>query len=367
MNKKNVRKVLLMLAVAAMVMISAVSVSAATTIKRVTTANLNLREGPGTSYDRIVTIPKNTTLTLYNRNNASTWFRTKYKGVYGWVSAKYLKKSSGSSSDASGTKQTTAVQVVLRSSAKVSTSNKVTTIKKNKKVTVQKKYNNNWYKVKYGSKTGYIQAGLFVSDKENGAVYKVTTAKVNMRSKKKIANNVITVLPDDAKVQILSESGTWFHIKYKGVKGYIKSNYVTVGEGSNESESTSYTKETLSTAVNLRSQPKVTSSTKIRTLDEGEKVTVLSEYNSSWLYVRASDGTTGYIKAGNFKSDSASSQSTGITTANVNLREDRSLSSDPITVVPKNTEVTIVAAYNSGWYKVKYKGVTGYMKSGYFR
>ena len=367
MNKKNLRKVLLILTVAVMVMISAVGVSAATTIQRVTTANLNLREGAGTSYERIVTIPKGTTLTLYNRNSDSTWFRTKYKGVYGWVSAKYLKKGSGSSSDDSGTTQTTAVQVVLRSSAKVSTSNKVTTIKKNKKVTVLSKYSNNWYRVKYGSKTGYVQAGLFVSDKDNGAVYKVTTCKVNMRTKKKIANNVITVLPDDARVQILSESGTWFHIKYKGVKGYIKSSLVTVGEGENESESTTYTKETLSVAVNLRTQPKVVASTKIRTLDEGEKVTVLSEYNSSWLYVKASDGTKGYIKAGNFRSDSSSNQSTGIVTVNLRLRPERSLSSDPITTIPKNTEVTIVSAYNSGWYKVKYKGVTGYVKAGYFR
>ena len=62
-----------------------------------TTANLNMRNGAGTSYDRIGEIPKGRTLVLYGTRsvNGTSWYKVKYKvsGVYktGWISGSYIK------------------------------------------------------------------------------------------------------------------------------------------------------------------------------------------------------------------------------------------------------------------------------------
>lgn len=62
-----------------------------------TTANLNMRNGAGTSYDRIGEIPKGRTLVLYGTRsvNGTSWYKVKYKvsGVYktGWISGSYVK------------------------------------------------------------------------------------------------------------------------------------------------------------------------------------------------------------------------------------------------------------------------------------
>lgn len=50
-------------------------------------AGLNLREGPGTSYTRLLTIPNNTELTVTAIDG--DWGRTSYNGQEGWISLEY--------------------------------------------------------------------------------------------------------------------------------------------------------------------------------------------------------------------------------------------------------------------------------------
>ncbi|MBO5143467.1 MAG: peptidoglycan-binding protein [Clostridia bacterium] len=54
-----------------------------------TTANLNLRNGASTSYSIILTIPKNSSVTIIS-NNANGWSLVKYNSTYGFVSRQYL-------------------------------------------------------------------------------------------------------------------------------------------------------------------------------------------------------------------------------------------------------------------------------------
>ncbi|MBL8956371.1 MAG: SH3 domain-containing protein [Myxococcaceae bacterium] len=57
-----------------------------------TTANLNLRTGPGTGSSVRLVIPKGGRVTTVNRTTPSGgWYNVKYNGVTGWSSGKYLK------------------------------------------------------------------------------------------------------------------------------------------------------------------------------------------------------------------------------------------------------------------------------------
>ena len=62
-----------------------------------TTTGLNLRKGPGTSYDIITTLPSGTILTILDETNAG-WPKVQTSGGYtGYVSDEYIKYVSGSS------------------------------------------------------------------------------------------------------------------------------------------------------------------------------------------------------------------------------------------------------------------------------
>jgi len=52
--------------------------------------NLNLRSGPDVSYERILTIPYATLLTIHARNDDGGWLWVDYDETHGWVSADYV-------------------------------------------------------------------------------------------------------------------------------------------------------------------------------------------------------------------------------------------------------------------------------------
>lgn len=58
---------------------------------RYTTANLNLRQGPGTNYGIVTTIPQGTPVTIEEDCNCK-WIAVEYCGRIGYVSSKYLSR-----------------------------------------------------------------------------------------------------------------------------------------------------------------------------------------------------------------------------------------------------------------------------------
>ena len=61
-----------------------------------TTANLNLRVGPGSNKDIVFTIPSGKKIECdgyYTKNGNSTWLYVEYGKYEGYVHSKYVKKS----------------------------------------------------------------------------------------------------------------------------------------------------------------------------------------------------------------------------------------------------------------------------------
>lgn len=61
-----------------------------------TTASLNLRKGAGTKYKKILAIPKGKSVTYISKKGS--WYKVSYKGKKGYVSSKYLKRTTKASS-----------------------------------------------------------------------------------------------------------------------------------------------------------------------------------------------------------------------------------------------------------------------------
>lgn len=122
-------------------------------------------------------------------------------------------------------------------------------------------------------------------------------------------------------------------------------------------------------SVNFREKPS-TSGKQIRLLKTGETVELLSKYNSYWLYVKDSNGKTGYVSNSDQYvqiqqvTSSPSGNSNATIVSSVNFRKGPSTSYESIRLLKKGEKVLIVEQVNSNWYKVKdAKNVTGYVSS----
>ena len=118
-------------------------------------------------------------------------------------------------------------------------------------------------------------------------------------------------------------------------------------------------------ALNIRSGPG-TSYSVVSQLNEGDIVVILERTDSEWYQINY-HGITGYVSvqflrdilvAENFNAQGK------ITGDLVNLRARPDMSSDLLGTYPEGTVMTVIGI-NSGWYKVKHSGNTGYIRSDY--
>ena len=205
-----------------------------------TTKVTDIKEGKGSSYDRVIELPKDAVMKVTSTAN-SKWYKVEYqnskqKVFKGYVASKDLQKAE--------TYKTTKV-CNIRKDAKKS-SDIVYEAAKGESVFVVNTSNKNWYKIVYYHKDkvyrGYIASSCLKKEKASSSsssssssekdVKYVATGDVNMREKATISSNVLTVVEKGDTVHVTDTSnGKWYKAYYtnsKGVKhtGYISKNYL---------------------------------------------------------------------------------------------------------------------------------------------
>ncbi len=280
--------------------------------KGVTTDNLNFRKEASTSSSIITTIPKNTTIEIIDKS-ISGWYKVKYQNNTGYVSSKYVKLNSD---DSSANTPSTSI--------------------------------------------------------EKG----VTTGNLNFRKEPSISSSIISTIPRNTTIEIIDKSTSgWYKVKYQNNTGYVSSKYIQLNSNNNTTNTPSTSTEKGVTTDNLNFRKSAsTSSSIIATIPKNTTIEIIDKSTSGWYKVKYKN-STGYVSSqyvklsNNDNSTNTPSTSTqkGVTTANLNFRKSASTSSLIISTIPKNTTIEIVEKLPSGWYKVKYKGSTGYVVGSYVK
>ena len=281
---------------------------AATTLK--TTTAVNLRKDASSTSAKITTVPAGATVTLVSKSNPK-WYKVVYNGKTGFIYSKYL----GSEKTENEVK-TLIEDLNMRSSMDLSSrKNIIKVIPKGAKVTILSKEKDQWFKVKYDGKTGYIKGGHFTDDasrqgkmapsgSSDSSGTKIMAEDLKMRSSMSKANdkNVIKIIPKGAKVTIKSkESDGWYKVSYGGKTGYIMGGHFTDDTSRMGVGATEHVTKTLTENVNLRSSMSTkNNSNLIKTVPKGSKVTILENCPNNWYKVEY-NGKTGYMKGGYFK------------------------------------------------------------------
>lgn len=115
--------------------------------------SLRIREGRGTNYKQIGSIPKNKVVNISDIQNG--WGKVTYNSVTGYVSMDYLTKTTNTTSSANGNYKINASPSLRIRSGRGTNYKQVGSIPNGKIVSITD-ISQNWGKVSYGGKTGYV-------------------------------------------------------------------------------------------------------------------------------------------------------------------------------------------------------------------
>ena len=282
---------------------------------------------------------------------SGNWYNISYNGKNAYVSKEYVKitsennsqsnsndnNSSQASEDKIDNKNGQVVNVHsglnVRSGASTS-SGIIGSLSNGSNVTILGE-SGNWYKIKYGTSTGYVSKEYIKASGESsnsntennsnnsnagsnesnssgetsiaksGKVVNVQSA-LNVRNGASTSSRIIGSLSNGSNVTILGESGNWYKIKYGNSTGYVSKDYVKTSEessnsntGNNASSSSGESSSNKSgkvvnvhSSLNVRSGASANSSV-IGSLANGSNVTIVGE-SGSWYKIKYGN-TTGYV------------------------------------------------------------------------
>ena len=392
------------LCLAVLLLLPCLPISAHAASTGTTTAYVNLRTGPGTDYAILETVPLGAQISILDTGNPG-WYRvTAPSGNSGYMCSDYILASGGDAgaSTVLFTARTTAF-VNLRAGPGTGYGIYLT-VPLGDTVSVLDTANAGWYRVQYGSYTGYMSADYLqtqsaatptpappnTAETADPIGTARTTAVLNIRTGPSTGYRSLGLLDNGETVTVLENCGNgWYAVRTSSnTFGYCSGDYLRVTLGTSpapqpeptpqpsEPDTATRWNGRTTAFVNLRSGP----STGYRiylTVPLGDAITILDRSNSGWYRVQYGS-YTGYMSSdyidvfGTVQETPPSEEDTatrwnGRTTAFVNLRSGPSTGYRIYLTVPLGDAITILDRSNSGWYRVQYGSYTGYMSSDYIQ
>lgn len=182
---------------------------------KITTANLNMRTGPGTGYAIITVIPQGAQVSV--SGYSGDWAMVSYGEKSGYAHGDYLKSPAGE------VRYTTA-NLNLRTGPGTSYA-VILVIPKGAQVSVLDA-SGSWFRVSYAGKTGYASSSYLSSTPQEAEV-RYTTADLNLRTGPGTSYSVITTMPKGSKVYILDTKYAWPRVRYGTQEGYASPTYLS--------------------------------------------------------------------------------------------------------------------------------------------
>lgn len=258
---------------------------------------------------------------------------------------------------------------------------------------------------------------LTISTKVYATNGKANQETVRMRKEASTESSVVTLISLDEEVEVLSEEGEWYKIKYKTYTGYVRKDMLDV-DGKTEtaqntnSENTTSSEEikdkieigytgTIASKLDLKLVPSITSSN-INAIEENSKITIKDIINK-WSYIET-DNKSGWVLTSKIKvseqkneevkpeenkeqtvEETNKEENTEKTTSKeetkteekkktevtkyvsaetLNMRETANNNAKLINQLKVNTKVTVLETEGT-WSKIKVNGKTGYVASKY--
>ncbi|NFP91887.1 SH3 domain-containing protein [Clostridium sporogenes] len=207
---------------------------------------LNVRSSANLSSSIIGSLKNGSSVSILGKTGS--WYKIKYGSKVAYVSSNYISSSNNSNSSSDNNSSTSTGRGTVKLSSTSSSLNLRENPSLSSKILGGLSHGSSvdilgktgsWYKIKYGSKIGYVSSqfittsnssnssGSSVTNQRFGTVYlsnKYST--LNVRKNAGTNSSVISSLAYGSKVEILSSSGEWYKINFKNTTGYVYSRYI---------------------------------------------------------------------------------------------------------------------------------------------
>lgn len=209
-------------------------------------SSLNVRSAANLSSSVIGSLRNGASVSILGQTGS--WYKIKYDSKIGYVSSSYISSSNNSNSSSNNSSTTSTGKGTVKLSSTSSSLN----LRANPSLSSQilgglshgssvdiLDKTGSWYKIKYGSKIGYVSSEFIttsttssnnnssVTNNKFGTVYlsnKYST--LNVRKNSGTNSSVISSLANGSKVEILASTGQWYKIKFNNTTGYVYSQYI---------------------------------------------------------------------------------------------------------------------------------------------
>ncbi|WP_251028751.1 SH3 domain-containing protein [Bacillus sp. ISL-18] len=355
------------------------------------TRNSYLYSSYGTSYPKLVGIPKDTLISSVK--TVGSWYQVTYQGKTGYIPGTDLKSVTQTPvnpvkpvvpvvpTTVVKTSYQTTANLNLRSGAGTSYKS-IMTVPTGKIVTSSEK-SGSWYKVSYTytsngknvTATGWVSGEFlkeYYSYSNTTETYYFTNKTVSLYPTPDSKNQAVSTLAAgngllSTQKVVNSVGQTYYRVSYNGKTLYVISSDVTAASVK------SFAKADYQT--NKDSYLYSSYGTSFGVLMNLPKDTILSSAKTigSWYEVTY-QGKTGYVPGTDLQSPPKNTENplvltekTYLVTDDLRLRQADNTSAAVLTVIPNGSTVTSAEQTSNGWFKVTYNGNTGYVSGTYLK
>ncbi len=403
-----------------------------------TSSTLNLRAAANLDSAVLLEIPKGESVIVTEKGD--TWCAVRYEGLSGFVMTQYLTFNTGGEepppSQSNYAKVTTqSGSLNMRTQGKAG-STVLCTIPQNTYVEVVSR-GDTWSRVKYAGYDGFVMSSFltFMNPDQTppptptpgptptplplDMQARVTTqsGSLNMRSTAASNGTIITTIPQNATVTVVTKGGEWTKVTYSGKTGYAMTKFLTFLSEATPTPTPSATPEnptaspentqsptpsptvtptppppgayvnTQSGSLNLRKEPKSGATVLLR-IPQYAPVTLISK-GDTWSQV-SYGGKTGYVMTSYLgfgqatptpspsPTPTGSGEATPVPTntpapsgayvntqsGSLNMRKEPKSGSTVLLRIPQYAPVTLISKGDT-WSQVSYGGKTGYVMTSY--
>lgn len=272
----------------------------------VSTDVLNIRSGPGLSYDVIGQLKRDESIEIVS--SSDDWYQIDYKGKEGWVASWLIQSGSDDT-------QTSSQEVISQANGlnfRASPSTEAMIISKldsgDRASFISQQ--GEWMNINFNGENGWVheQYVSMVSESndsqledeqpstEASGAFKVLVDTLNVRIAPNLSSKQIDVVYKNEVFPITERDGNWIKIKVNDKdQGWVYSFYgeTIQNESASDDAVTDQQVTVLSDGTNIRSAASTTSAV-VKRVNAGERLAVKSE-QSDWYEIQLQDGQIAYI------------------------------------------------------------------------
>ncbi len=355
---------------------------------------LNLRQGPGTEFDRLYTAKRNDWVMILGESG--NWYQVMVmdNGKVGYMSKNYLSSANETTTggQTTGVVSNPVATQYLNLRQYPSLSAPVLGIYYNGATFTVLSSVDNWYQVNIYGKTGYFMKNYVTvtspSAQKTAVISAPNSGKTNLRSAPSMTDStILSQYPNGTKVQVLLEGNKFWRVSVNGKVGYMDKSLLkysaSSATGSTSSGNTgtpapaqkpttkgyAYVNNPIATQVlNLREQASATSRV-IAQYKNGVRFQVISP-GEVWTKVYGSaTGNVGYMMTKYLTLNGTASTIKTIQNGStyVNFRSAPSVSASTVYArLYTGTPITVLTPGDQ-WTQIRYNGQTGYVMTQFLK